>query len=244
MRIVWRLVRVALLGGLLACQGGSGGVSDGGQTTGATGTGGASGGHSTGGVASGGAAMAGGAGGGVGGAGAGGMATGGSATGGMFVPSACQLAGGTCLTSCTQPCESGRKLSQPNGCPVSESNAVCGAQCCLPPATGGQGGSGGQQGSQGVGGAGGHAGVVACGSGSNVTCAGGTELCYSFIGGTAGSQTMYSCRAVPTKCTEHPTCACVCPPTTGGLGCDFGSLPLYSCTCSDTNGLRVSCAGQ
>jgi len=250
MRTVFRVLWVASIAGFVACQSG-GSVVDGGgggQAMGGSATGGAAGGHSTGGLALGGQSMGGQATGGsaAGGHGSGGLATGGAGTGGTFVQSACVLAGGTCLTSCTEPCASGKMLAQPNGCPVSESNAVCGARCCLPAGTGGQGGGAGSGGPQGgAGGAGGHSGgSIVCGGGSTVACVGGAELCYSFIGGTAGSETSYSCRAIPVACAAQQTCACVCPSRGGGLGCDFGSLPGVWCSCTESNGLKVSCAGQ
>jgi len=256
MRAMFCLLGLALIAGVVACQSTGASLVDGGnggQATGGVASGGAAGGQPIGGSASGGQATGGRASGGqgaggtmTGGHGAGGLATGGAGTGGAFVQSACVLAGGTCLTTCTQSCALGKMLPEPSGCPVSESNAVCGARCCLPEGTGGQGGAGlgGQQGHQGSGGAAGHSGEsIACGSSSS-TCAGGAELCYSFIGGTAASQPTYNCRAISATCAAQPTCACVCPPRTNGLGCEFGSLPGTFCNCSEANGLKVSCAGQ
>jgi hypothetical protein len=158
-----------------AATGGHGGTASGGETAtggqepigGGSATGGGAG-FGNGGIAATGGSSSGGT------AIGGHLATGGNASGGVSGTggspfSACALAQGTCLTSCTQGCESGATfLPAPNGCPVTESNAVCGARCCVPSGHGGQGGRGGAGGGGGQGaggsGTGGLCGNRACGS--------------------------------------------------------------------------------
>jgi len=112
-------------------------------------------------------------------------------------------------------------------------------------ASGGSTGAAGAGAGAGGGGSGGGAGATqtsyACGSD---TCTTGQSFCYSFSGGVPGSGTSRSCTTLPAGCTATPTCACVCPPTTGPTGdCSYsGAIGSSFCTCSETGGtLTVSC---
>jgi hypothetical protein len=85
--------------------------------------------------------------------------------------------------------------------------------------------------------------TYACGSG---TCMTGQTLCYSYAPGTpGGGPPSRSCTPIPAACAGNPTCACVCPPFgSPPIGCRYVGGAGGSCTCSETDGLTVSCAGQ
>jgi hypothetical protein len=177
---------------------------------------------------------AGGAGGGVGGGGNAGGGAGGGAGGrggsGGGIQYACLQQGGSCLSDCTTPCQTGSHLATAS-CPISESNAVCGGHCCLPTVVsdGGSGDAG--------------ASSYTCGAGS---CTTGQTFCYSYLPGTPGGSSTPSCMTLPAACAASPTCACVCPPSSStAFGCTFaGGNTGGSCSCTDTNGmLTVTCAG-
>jgi hypothetical protein len=117
---------------------------------------------------------------------------------------------------------------------------------------GGAGGAGGDlAGAGGIGGAGGSGGRGGTGGASTFSCGGavctrGQSVCYSYIPGVPDSgSTTYSCIGVPPSCAANPTCACVCPPSTSGLGCSFGGATFGTyCVCSASNeALSVSCGG-
>jgi hypothetical protein len=112
-------------------------------------------------------------------------------------------------------------------CPVLESNAACGGgHCCLPVDAGGDSGAGGVGGS-----------TFQCGSSS---CVVGQSFCYSYTPGTAGASGGRSCTGLPSACASDPSCACVCPASTGG-GCMYGGS---FCSCAGSGGaLTVSCFG-
>ena len=121
-------------------------------------------------------------------------------------------------------------------------------------ATGGTGGSGadgvaggrGGGGGLGGGGAGGAGGASTFSCGGGVVCTRGQSLCHSYIPGVPGAgSTTYSCPAIPASCATNPTCACVCPPSTSGLGCAYPGAGFAAyCSCSGSGGaLTVSCGG-
>jgi len=161
--------------GVVACHAG-GAETQGDAGAGPGGSGGTGGQHATGGRVDvggtgggGGGVTAGGAGGGTASGGAqpatGGQASGGASGTGGVVVSACVLAHGTCLTSCAVTCGAGESmLPMPSGCPITESNAVCGGRCCVPAAHGGNGGGGGQGGAGGVRGHGEGGDAARCGT--------------------------------------------------------------------------------
>jgi hypothetical protein len=83
----------------------------------------------------------------------------------------------------------------------------------------------------------------ACGA---AICTSDHSLCYAYLPGVPGGGQSRSCMALPGACAGNPTCACVCPPSTSpGVGCTFAGSSIGSyCSCSETVGVTVTCAGQ
>lgn len=160
--------------------------------------------------------------GGRGGAGAGGIAaTGGGSTAGA--------GGGGAGSGGGAGAGAGSGFGGAGGAAGSPTGAVGGA------ATGGVGGAA----------AGGGAGAgppITCGSS---TCDATTSFCRSYIGGIPGSTTSYSCVGFSGACSADRTCACVCPPSSNpAIGCVYPGGLSGHCNCGDSNGVRISCAGQ